>query len=193
MSYLRTLLHYTSYIRPVFTFKSLKYCNNITNICEDDSKKTKKRNNFDRHVLKVFGGHLLECLPKYVQKVQITFTGELEIMVVPEGILCATQFLKDHHNCQFEVLCDVTGMDVPSRIYRFELIYNLLSLRFNSRVRVSFKHNSFRRRNILFFRLKRIQMSSLQLIPYVKYMRMLIGWKEKCGICTEFFLLTILI
>ncbi|XP_037076465.1 NADH dehydrogenase [ubiquinone] iron-sulfur protein 3, mitochondrial-like [Pollicipes pollicipes] len=27
-------------------------------------------------------------------------------------------------------------MDVPSRHYRFEVIYNLLSLRFNSRIRV---------------------------------------------------------
>ncbi|XP_026463931.1 NADH dehydrogenase [ubiquinone] iron-sulfur protein 3, mitochondrial [Ctenocephalides felis] len=83
-----------------------------------------------------FGQYVAECLPKYVQKVQLTAGDELEILIVPEGIVPVLQFLKDHHNAQFANLVDIAGMDVPTREYRFEIIYNLLSLRFNSRIRV---------------------------------------------------------
>lgn len=86
--------------------------------------------------LSEFGQYVAECLPKYIQKVQIAAGDELELLIVPEGILPVLQFLKDHHNAQFASLIDIAGMDVPSRENRFEIIYNLLSLRFNSRIRV---------------------------------------------------------
>lgn len=89
-----------------------------------------------RSELKDFGKFVAECLPKYIQKIQITAGDELELLIVPEGVVPVLQFLKDHHNCQFSNLTDIAGMDVPSRAYRFEVIYNLLSLRFNSRIRV---------------------------------------------------------
>lgn len=83
-----------------------------------------------------FGKYVAECLPKYVQKVQITAGNELEVLIPPEGVLPVLQFLKDNHNAQFVNLIDIAGMDVPTRPNRFEIIYNLLSLRFNSRIRV---------------------------------------------------------
>lgn len=83
-----------------------------------------------------FGKYVAECLPKYVQKVQITSGNELEVLVPTEGVIPVLQFLKDHHSAQFASLVDIAGMDVPSRQYRFELIYNLLSLRYNARIRV---------------------------------------------------------
>lgn len=83
-----------------------------------------------------FGKYVAECLPKYVQKVQLTSGDELEVLIAPEGVLPVLQFLKDHHQAQFENLVDIAGMDVPSRQNRFEIIYNLLSLRYNSRIRV---------------------------------------------------------
>lgn len=83
-----------------------------------------------------FGQYVAECVPKYVQKVQITSGDELEVLIAPEGVIPVLQFLKDNHNCQFANLVDIAGMDVPSRQYRFEVIYNLLSLRYNSRIRV---------------------------------------------------------
>lgn len=83
-----------------------------------------------------FGKYVAECLPKYVQKVQLTSGDELEVLIAPEGVLPVLQFLKDHHQAQFENLVDIAGMDVPSRPHRFEIIYNLLSLRYNSRIRV---------------------------------------------------------
>lgn len=79
---------------------------------------------------------MAECMPKYVQKVQISAGNELEVLIAPEGVVPVLTFLRDHTNAQFRSLSDLCGMDVPSRPYRFEVIYNLLSLRFNSRIRV---------------------------------------------------------
>ncbi|KAG6464078.1 NADH dehydrogenase [ubiquinone] iron-sulfur protein 3, mitochondrial-like [Manduca sexta] len=83
-----------------------------------------------------FGKYVAECLPKYVQKVQITAGNELEVLIPSEAVIPVLQFLKDHHNAQFANLVDIAGMDVPSRPNRFEIIYNLLSLRYNARIRV---------------------------------------------------------
>lgn len=71
-----------------------------------------------RNQLQDFGKYVAECLPKFIQKVQITAGDELELLIVPEGVLPVLQFLKDHHNSQFSNLSDIAGMDVPSRAYR---------------------------------------------------------------------------
>lgn len=83
-----------------------------------------------------FATYLAECMPKYVEKMQMTHTGELEIMVCPEGIVTVMAFLKDNHAAQFTNLSDIAGVDYPSRKNRFEIVYNLLSLRYNARIRV---------------------------------------------------------
>jgi NADH dehydrogenase (ubiquinone) Fe-S protein 3 len=83
-----------------------------------------------------FGQYVGQCLPKYVQKVQVTNGDELEIMIHPDGVIPVLMFLKNHTNAQFTSIADITAVDVPSRQYRFELVYNLLSIRFNQRVRV---------------------------------------------------------
>lgn len=71
-----------------------------------------------------FGKYTAECLPKYIQKVQLTAGDELELLIVPEGILPVLQFLKDHHSAQFSNITDITALDVPSREYRFEVQFN---------------------------------------------------------------------
>lgn len=96
----------------------------------------RKPNEAARTSLSDFGRYVAECLPKYVQKVQLTAGDELEVLIAPEGVVPVLQFLKDHHQAQFSNLVDIAGMDVPSRKYRFEVIYNILSLRYNSRIRV---------------------------------------------------------
>lgn len=75
-------------------------------------------------------------MPKYVQKVQLTAGDELEVLISPEGVIPVLSFLKDHHNAQFANLVDIAGVDMPTREFRFEIVYNLLSLRYNSRIRV---------------------------------------------------------
>nr|XP_022918017.1 NADH dehydrogenase [ubiquinone] iron-sulfur protein 3, mitochondrial [Onthophagus taurus] len=103
---------------------------------EETRPTVRKPDELQRTQLKDFGKYCAELLPKFIQKIQITAGNELELLVVPEGILPVLQFLKDHHNAQFSNLTDITAVDVPTRPYRFEIVYNILSLRFNSRIRV---------------------------------------------------------
>ncbi|XP_067613717.1 NADH dehydrogenase [ubiquinone] iron-sulfur protein 3, mitochondrial [Eurosta solidaginis] len=105
-------------------------------VTTEDKPTFRKSNAAQRVDLTNFGRYVAECLPKYVQKVQLTAGDELEVLIAPEGVVPVLQFLKDNHLAQFSNLVDIAGMDVPSRQYRFEIIYNLLSLRFNSRIRV---------------------------------------------------------
>ena len=45
-------------------------------------------------------------------------------------------FLRDDSNCLFKMLVDICGVDYPDRVERFCVVYNLLSLRHNRRIRV---------------------------------------------------------
>ncbi|EDV29799.1 NADH dehydrogenase [ubiquinone] iron-sulfur protein 3, mitochondrial [Trichoplax sp. H2] len=83
-----------------------------------------------------YGRYLLDIIPKYLQGINLALGDELELLVYPEALIPTMIFLRNHTNAQFESLVDITAIDVPKREYRFELIYNLLSLRYNSRVRV---------------------------------------------------------
>ena len=89
-----------------------------------------------RKQLSEFGQYVSDCLPKYVQQVLITNHDELEILIHPEGILPTITFLRNHHSAQYVNIIDIAGVDVPSREYRFEIVYMLMSLRFNSRIKV---------------------------------------------------------
>jgi NADH-quinone oxidoreductase subunit C len=44
--------------------------------------------------------------------------------------------LRDDPKCRFTMLCDVCGVDYPDRPLRFDVVYNLLSLSLNQRVRL---------------------------------------------------------
>lgn len=71
-----------------------------------------------RQNLTEFGQYVAECMPKYVQKVQLTAGDELEILIAPSGLVPVMSFLKNHHNCQFGSLVDIAGVDIPTREYR---------------------------------------------------------------------------
>ncbi|XP_032837301.1 NADH dehydrogenase [ubiquinone] iron-sulfur protein 3, mitochondrial [Petromyzon marinus] len=90
----------------------------------------------ERTKLATFGEYVAEILPKYVQQAQVTSQNELELLIHPEGVVPVISFLNDHTNAQFTNLTDLTGIDVPTRTHRFEVVYNLLSVRFNARLRV---------------------------------------------------------
>jgi NADH-quinone oxidoreductase subunit C len=62
--------------------------------------------------------------------------GELTLNVRRDGILSVLTFLRDDSNCQFRQLVDVAGVDYPDREERFDVVYHLLSLKQNQRVRV---------------------------------------------------------
>lgn len=71
-----------------------------------------------------------------MQIARVTHQREVELCIAPGGILPTMDFLKRHHRTQFTNIIDIAGMDVPSRQNRFEIIYNLLSIRHNARIRV---------------------------------------------------------
>jgi len=71
--------------------------------------------------LRDFGNYIGECLPKFVQKVQVTTGDELEVLIHPDGVLPVLTFLRDHTNAQFTNFIDVCGVDMPTRECRFEV------------------------------------------------------------------------
>jgi NADH dehydrogenase (ubiquinone) Fe-S protein 3 len=83
-----------------------------------------------------FGQFVSESMPKFVQQVQVSHGNELEVLIAPEGVIPVLTFLRDHTNAQFKLLMDITAVDWPDRPYRFEVVYNMLSLQYNQRIRV---------------------------------------------------------
>jgi NADH/F420H2 dehydrogenase subunit C len=51
-------------------------------------------------------------------------------------LLNALTFLKNNVLSQFKILTSITGVDYPERSNRFEVIYDILSLKFNNRLRL---------------------------------------------------------
>ncbi len=62
--------------------------------------------------------------------------GELAISVDRDVLVTVLTFLRNDVNCQFKQLMDVCGADYPEREQRFDVVYNLLSLSHNRRIRV---------------------------------------------------------
>jgi len=62
--------------------------------------------------------------------------GELCCRVEREALLRVLGFLRDDAKCRFTLLCDICGVDYPDRPLRFEVVYHLLSMRLNQRIRL---------------------------------------------------------
>jgi len=85
--------------------------------------------------LKELSDTIQAALPDQVIETQIAH-GELTVVVPAQSIVKVLGFLRDNANCQFSILVDVCGVDYPEREKRFEVVYNLLSLEQNQRIRV---------------------------------------------------------
>ena len=62
--------------------------------------------------------------------------GELMVSVKRGNLVRTLTFLRDDPECKFAQLVDICGVDYPERAERFEVVYNLLSLTLNRRIRV---------------------------------------------------------
>lgn len=62
--------------------------------------------------------------------------GELMVTTSRDGLARLMKLVRDDPNCLFKVLIDVTAADYPERAERFEVVYNLLSLSHNQRIRI---------------------------------------------------------
>jgi NADH-quinone oxidoreductase subunit C len=65
--------------------------------------------------------------------------GELTIEVPATALVRVLTYLRDDPSMQFKTLIDVCGVDFPDREQRFEVVYHLLSLRHNQRIRVKLR------------------------------------------------------
>lgn len=73
----------------------------------------------------------------FPQLVGYIVNGELTIKIKSEKILRILNFLKNHTNGQYKLLSDICAVDYPFREKRFEVVYNLLSITYNSRITIS--------------------------------------------------------
>ncbi len=62
--------------------------------------------------------------------------GQLIVTVVGERLVSVLTTLRDSPQLLFEQLIDVCGVDYPDRAQRFEIVYTLLSVSLNRRLRV---------------------------------------------------------
>ena len=62
--------------------------------------------------------------------------GEITLQVAPAEIVATLTALRDHPVLRFTTLIDICGADYPERAQRFDVVYHLLSMRRNARVRV---------------------------------------------------------
>ncbi len=79
--------------------------------------------------------HIETRMPDAVRSTQIV-VGELTVLAERDHILPLLRFLRDDQQCNFETLIDICGVDYPERNERFEVVYHLLSMRMNHRVRI---------------------------------------------------------
>ena len=81
------------------------------------------------------GDYIAAALPQDVIGTEVAL-GELVVTVRPTKIVRVLTFLRDDSTCLFKVLIDICGADYPEREARFDVIYTLLSMSQNQRVRV---------------------------------------------------------
>ena len=84
-----------------------------------------------------FNESLAQMLPHSIYNITYSdSTNETTVVVPSTSLYEVILFLRDHQNGQFRVLSDITAVDFPEKDVRFEVIYNLLSIRYNTRIRV---------------------------------------------------------
>ena len=88
-----------------------------------------------KNIYSKYGLSLIKKLPCSINTVNYS-KGELSIIVPHNLIYQVLFFLKNHSTCQFKVLSDMTAVDFPEKNNRFEIVYNLLSVHYNVRLRV---------------------------------------------------------
>jgi len=81
------------------------------------------------------GQHASAALGAALQSSKLAF-GEITLTVARDRIVDVLTRLRDDPELQFETLLDITGVDWPARENRFDVVYHLLSMRKNQRIRV---------------------------------------------------------
>jgi len=80
----------------------------------------------------------IEYLTKVFPSVlSYTTQGECVIITTPKTLPKLVTFLKKHTATKYEQLIDLSAIDHPQRKYRFEIVYQFLSVHYNQRLSVA--------------------------------------------------------
>lgn len=85
--------------------------------------------------LKELGTHIEARRPDCILGWEVAH-GELTLEVTPSNLPELVEFLKNDGSCRFSTLVDITAVDHPGRAKRFDIVYHLLSMYQNHRVRL---------------------------------------------------------
>ncbi len=89
----------------------------------------------DEQALRELGDYVAAALSAEVVEVSVA-RGELTVKARREGVLRVLGFLRDDPQCLFKQLVELCGVDWPERAQRFDVVYCLLSLKHNQRIRM---------------------------------------------------------
>lgn len=81
------------------------------------------------------GEHIASALDNDVRECGVE-RGELTVTIHRDRVHKVIRFLRDDPACRFTSLMDICGVDWPSRTARFDVVYHLLSMHKNQRIRV---------------------------------------------------------
>ena len=81
--------------------------------------------------------HNLKYLQKIfpIKKIQI-YNSEITVVVSDNSLRDVLFYLKNNILCQFNLMTCISCVDYPINKFRFQIVYDLLSLKYNSRLRV---------------------------------------------------------
>ena len=108
---------------------------------------------------KIFSQYLLKNIPSIIN--YTVEKGEICLNIPFNKIIPVVTFLKYHTNCQYKLLSDMCVVDYPTRKHRFDIIYNFLSIRYNSRIRL------------------KVILNNLQIIPSISSIFSCANWWER--------------
>ena len=85
--------------------------------------------------MKDLGEHIQSSLGDAINSVEVV-NHELTINARRAEISNVISFLRDDSFCKFSILIDICGADYPARERRFDVVYHMLSMAHNHRIRV---------------------------------------------------------
>ena len=105
----------------------------LTKILNSDLKKILKKN--QKNQQETWLTSLKSMLPFWIQNIAI-IKNEIVIYTSVKHLNGLIFFLNSHTNALFQTLSELTAVDYPDQKLRFEVIYNLLSTLYSTRIRV---------------------------------------------------------
>ncbi len=89
----------------------------------------------DTEALSELAEHITLRRPNAVVSAELGY-GELTVTATLSGVIELIEFLRNDATCGFSTLIDITAVDHPARPARFDVVYHLLSMYQNHRIRV---------------------------------------------------------